>query len=134
MISGDTGFGPHFAEISQRFAPFDLVALDMGQYDPRWPAIHMTPEQAAQAAGILQARALLPAHVGRFSIARHAWNEPFARIHAASQGATYQLLTPKIGQPLSLDDQWPLSTAWWESAIPRPLSAGLGQGQGGKGQ
>lgn len=48
FFSGDTGYGPHFSEIGQRFGPFDWVTLDMGQYDPRWVNLHMTPEQAAE--------------------------------------------------------------------------------------
>ena len=104
LFSGDTGYGPHFKELGQRFGGFDLAALDMGQYDPRWPHIHMTPEEAAQAAEDLQAKALLPAHVGRFNIARHTWTEPFERISAASEGKRYRLLTPQIGEPLAVSD------------------------------
>jgi L-ascorbate metabolism protein UlaG (beta-lactamase superfamily) len=50
LFGGDSGYGPHYAELARRFGGFDLVALDMGQYDARWPYIHMTPEEAAQAA------------------------------------------------------------------------------------
>lgn len=58
----------------------------MGQYDARWPYIHRTPKEAAQAAMDLQTKALLPAQVGRFSIARHAWDEPFECITATIDG------------------------------------------------
>lgn len=115
LFSGDTGYGPHFADIAQRFGHFDLVALDMGQYDPRWPYIHMKPEEAAQAAIDLHTKALLPAHVGRFALARHAWNEPFERIRAASQNQPYALLTPMIGQALQLDDTESTFAPWWVS-------------------
>lgn len=37
FFSGDSGYGPHFADIAGRFDGFDLAALDGGQYDPRWP-------------------------------------------------------------------------------------------------
>lgn len=114
LFSGDTGYGPHFKELARRFGGFDLAALDMGQYDPRWPNIHMTPEEAAQASEDLQAKALLPAHVGRFNIARHAWNEPFERISAASEGKPYRLATPMIGEPLKLDDPGQRFSRWWE--------------------
>ncbi len=76
FFSGDSGYGPHFSEIGRTFNGFDLVLLDCGQYDPRWAYIHMTPEEAAQAAQDLGARALIPAHVGRFTIADHSWDEP----------------------------------------------------------
>jgi len=115
LFSGDTGYGPHFKEIAQRFGRFDLVALDMGQYDPRWPYIHMRPEEAAQAAQDLQTQALLPAHVGRFSLARHAWNEPFDRIRQASKGKSYRLLTPKIGEALFFDTALTQQfSPWWQ--------------------
>lgn len=73
FISGDSGYGAHFSEIGRRYGPFDWVTLDAGQYDPRWANVHMTPEEAAQAAEDLQARALTPGHAGRFSIAPHDW-------------------------------------------------------------
>ena len=104
LFSGDSGYGPHFAELGQRFGRFDLVALDQGQYDERWACIHMTPEQAAQAAEDLGADYLLPAHVGRFALARHAWDEPFQRMLDAADNRRYQLLTPEIGEPVSLSN------------------------------
>jgi L-ascorbate metabolism protein UlaG (beta-lactamase superfamily) len=61
-FSGDTGFGPHFERIAQRFDDFDLVALDAGQYNERWTDIHMTPEEASHTAEMLAARSLLIAH------------------------------------------------------------------------
>lgn len=118
LFSGDTGYGPHFAAIAQKFSGFDLVALDMGQYDARWPYIHMTPEEAAKTAEDLGAMALLPAHVGRFSIARHAWDEPFERIAAASKGKGYRLLTPMIGEPIQLADAQQRFAHWWRNDVP----------------
>jgi L-ascorbate metabolism protein UlaG (beta-lactamase superfamily) len=115
LFSGDSGYGPHFADIGQRFDGFDLVALDHGQYDPRWAYIHMTPEEAAGAAEELGAAALLPAHVGKFALARHAWEDPFERIAAASEGRDYQLVTPLIGEPLRLTgDALQTFSRWWE--------------------
>jgi L-ascorbate metabolism protein UlaG (beta-lactamase superfamily) len=116
FFSGDSGFGPHFAEIARRFGSFDLAALDAGQYNPRWALIHMNPEEAARAAEILQARAVLPAHAGRFSLARHAWDEPFRRFAAASVGKPYRLLTPRIGEPVRIGDSRQEFGRWWEGA------------------
>ncbi|MGE4552268.1 MAG: MBL fold metallo-hydrolase [Desulfovibrionaceae bacterium] len=114
LLSGDTGYGPHFAEIARTFGSFDLVALDGGQYDPRWPLIHMTPEQAVRAARELGADAMLPAHVGRFSIAAHPWDEPFIRAVEASQATGVRLLTPRIGEPVRLDGAEQDFPRWWE--------------------
>jgi len=115
FFSGDSGYGPHFAEIGEKYGPFDWVTLDSGQYDPRWAFVHMNPEQAAQAADELQAKAFTPAHVGRFSISAHDWDEPFKRITAASRERNYQLWTPQIGEPLYLDGREQSFSAWWES-------------------
>lgn len=114
-FSGDTGFGPHFAELSERFGGFDLVALDMGQYDERWPYIHMTPEEALRAATELGARHVMPAHVGRFSLARHAWQEPFERISALVEDVDFSLLTPVTGQVMRLSNiDTKVQSRWWQ--------------------
>ena len=117
FFSGDSGYGLHFREIGQRFGGFDLVALDMGQYDERWAHIHMFPEQAAQAAEDLRAKALLPAHVGRFSIAAHDWDAPLKQIAQASQGRPYRLLTPNPGSLVALDQETQQFPLWWKSEM-----------------
>lgn len=89
--------------------------LDSGQYDKRWPYIHMTPEEAVKAAQDLQAKALMPAHTGKFTIANHAWDEPFIRIVAASKDKSFKLATPLIGQIVLLNDlQQQKFIHWWE--------------------
>ncbi|MCI0997534.1 MBL fold metallo-hydrolase, partial [Pseudomonas corrugata] len=116
LFSGDSGYGPHFAEIGRRYGPFDWVTLDSGQYDPRWANVHMNPEQAAQAASDLRAQVLVPGHVGRFSLSPHDWDDPFKRITVASQGRGYALWTPEIGQTMHLDGRPHNFSAWWLSA------------------
>ena len=118
FFSGDSGFGPHFEEIGKRFDGFDLVALDSGQYDTRWAPIHMNPEEAARAAEVLRAKALLPGHIGRFSLAPHPWDEPLERIVVASEGKAYRLVTPRIGEPVDLTNAQQQFTRWWVD--PRP--------------
>jgi L-ascorbate metabolism protein UlaG (beta-lactamase superfamily) len=114
FFSGDGGYGPHFAEIGQRLGGFDLAVLDSGQYDRRWAYVHMTPEEAVRAAGDLRAKALLPAHVGRFCLSKHPWDEPFKRIVAASEGRSFRLLTPMIGEPAILGGPARPFGPWWE--------------------
>jgi len=115
FLSGDSGYGPHFAEIGRKFGGFDLAILDAGQYDRRWAHIHMFPEEAAQAAADLNAKALLPGHIGKFAIANHAWDEPFERLAAASAGKPYTLQTPEIGEPLHLEGGAPSFRQWWKA-------------------
>lgn len=114
LFGGDSGYGDHFKTIGERFGSFDLVALDMGQYDPRWPYIHMTPEQASQAAVDLNAKTLLPSHIGRFTLARHDWREPFRKITALSTEAPYHLVTPIIGEVTDTNNLASPNYHWWE--------------------
>lgn len=71
-LGGDSGYGQHFQDIGRRLGPFDLVALDSGQYHAKWRYIHMTPEEALQAWKDLQGKLLLPIHWGAFSLSTHA--------------------------------------------------------------
>lgn len=114
LFSGDSGYGPHYKEIANRFGGFDMVALDMGQYDPLWPYIHMTPEEASRAAEELNAKTLIPAHVARFALARHPWDDPFKRISRASQDKKYTLLTPRIGEPIEIGNTEQRFSIWWK--------------------
>ena len=114
FFSGDSGYGPHFRQIGDRLNGFDLVILENGQYDKNWPYIHMMPEEVAQAAEDLKARALLPGHAGKFALANHSWDEPFKRITAAAQNKKYRLLTPLIGEPVELGNQQQVFSRWWE--------------------
>lgn len=120
FYSGDSGYGPHFAEIGELFNGFDLALIDCGQYDSRWAYIHMTPEEARQAARDIGARALQPAHVGRFAIANHPWDEPFERLAAACQDRSCQLLTPKIGEPMVLGSGQQRFSRWWSAEAANP--------------
>lgn len=113
FFSGDSGYGPHFAEIGQRLGGFDLAVLDSGQYDPRWPYIHMNPEEAVKATRDLRAATLLPGHVGKFAMARHAWDNPFQRLVKASEAQSLRLLTPMQGDPVRLDEPGQTFPAWW---------------------
>ncbi len=114
FYSGDGGYGPHFKQIGEMLDGFDLAIMENGQYDKNWPYIHLMPEEVAQAAEELRAKALLPGHAGKFSIANHPWDEPFKRITEASRNKEYRLLTPMIGEPVDLDKQQQLFSRWWE--------------------
>lgn len=119
FYSGDSGYGPHFADIGKQFGPVDLAIMENGQYDPDWKNIHMMPEEAAQGAMDLRAKALLPAHAGRFTISNHAWDDPYKRLTAASEGKAFRLLTPRIGEVVDLEQPEQRFSAWWETKTPK---------------
>jgi Predicted Zn-dependent hydrolases of the beta-lactamase fold len=115
FYSGDSGYGPHFAEIGQRFGGVDVAIMEDGQYDPGWRNIHMMPEEVAKGAEDLRAKAILPVHSGRFTISNHAWDDPYKRIAAASAGKAFRLLTPRIGEAADLNGQPQRFAHWWEA-------------------
>lgn len=117
FISGDTGYGPQFKDAGNKFGPFDLAILEDGQYNKAWAHIHMFPEQVAQAAVDLKARALMPEHNSKFKEARHPWKGPLQRLTQASQGKPYQLWTPMMGQRVNLDKPNPQLSQWWKSPL-----------------
>lgn len=119
FYSGDGGYGPHFVTLGKVFGSIDVALLDCGQYNERWRYIHMTPEEAVQAAEDLGAKVLIPAHVGKFSLARHSWDEPFRRIVTASRNSTFHLLTPRIGEPVEMRGNLPTLSRWWENMSER---------------
>lgn len=111
--SGDTGYGDHFAEIYEKYGPFDLAMLDCAQYNERWHEVHMFPEESVQAAADLHAETLMPIHWGAFSLSPHAWDDPPRRFteQALSQG--FEVLTPRLGQTVSWNDRAEATERWW---------------------
>jgi L-ascorbate metabolism protein UlaG (beta-lactamase superfamily) len=71
LFAGDTGFGPHFAQIAKRFPAPRLALLPIGAYRPRWfmGPVHMGPEEALEAHAILKPQVSIPIHYGTFSLA-----------------------------------------------------------------
>jgi len=111
-LGGDSGYDSHFKEIGNKYGPFDLAILEAGQYNTMWPLIHMMPEETVQAAVDLKAKALLPVHWGKFTLAMHAWNDPIKRVVEKAKELNMKVLTPKIGQALTLGSGFQ-SESWW---------------------
>lgn len=111
-LGGDSGYDTHFKAIGDKFGPFDIAILETGQYNTDWPMIHMSPEEAVQAAQELKAKVLLPVHWGKFALALHPWNEPVIRTTAGALGKV-KVTTPRIGEPVILNVSYP-ADPWWE--------------------
>ena len=113
--TGDGGYGEHFKAIGEKFGGFDLMLGENGQYNMAWHAIHMLPEETAQAASDVRAKMLLPAHGGKFALSRHPWQEPYRELTRFSEGRGYKLLTPELGEAAYLDDGISQNFGeWWE--------------------
>jgi L-ascorbate metabolism protein UlaG (beta-lactamase superfamily) len=76
--SGDTGWGPHFEQVKNRFGPIRLALLPIGAFEPRWfmKHMHISPQEAADAARILDAQVTVPVHWGTFSLGDDGQDEP----------------------------------------------------------
>ncbi|TCP93223.1 L-ascorbate metabolism protein UlaG (beta-lactamase superfamily) [Cricetibacter osteomyelitidis] len=113
-FNGDSGYGKHFAQIGEKYGPFDLAFIENGAYNQNWALIHMFPEQSAQAVEDVKAKVAVPIHWAKFDLAYHNWKEPIERFTKAAEGKSYEVATPKIGQVFSLDNL--PKEKWWEKA------------------
>lgn len=114
FINGDSGYGRHYAEIGQRYGPFDIALVESGGYDEDWAEIHLFPEETVQATLNLRASLLMPTHWGRFDLAHHRWQEPIERLLQAAHQYQVRVTTPMIGEVFTLDA--PPEHAWWREA------------------
>jgi L-ascorbate metabolism protein UlaG (beta-lactamase superfamily) len=126
FVSGDTGPWAGFAGVGARHGPFDLTLIKVGAYDPAWPDIHLTPEQAVAVHRQVRGRVLLPVHWGTFNLAFHAWDEPAERVLAAARAAGVPLALPRPGQPVEPASLPPLDP-WW-----RAVTTGRARTTGGR--
>jgi N-acyl-phosphatidylethanolamine-hydrolysing phospholipase D len=104
-FAGDTGYAPHFEMIGRILGPFDLAALPIGSYSPRFIAkpIHTSPEDALQAMRDLRAAKFIGIHWGTFELAHEPYDEPPRRIadEVARLGLDPRsILLPKPGEVL----------------------------------
>lgn len=84
-FAGDTGMGPHFAQIRARFGPLRLALLPIGAYQPAWfmARIHLSPAEAVAAHDLLGAATSLGIHYGTFRLADDGMDEPLRDLAAA---------------------------------------------------
>lgn len=86
-FAGDTGYGPHFQQIAERFGPFLLALLPIAPGAPRalFAPVHLDARDAVIAARILDADVNIPIHFGTFAQGDEADGEPEARLRGALQ-------------------------------------------------
>ncbi|NSL66989.1 MBL fold metallo-hydrolase [Bacillus toyonensis] len=114
FFSGDSGYAPHFKEIGDKYGPFDLTLMECGQYDTRWSAIHMLPEETVQAHIDVKGELLLPIHWGAFTLALHEWSDPIERVTKEAKRLGVTVATPQIGESITLKSTNYLSSTWWQ--------------------
>ncbi len=114
FFSGDSGYGPHFKEIGEKYGPFDFAMMECGQYNESWPDIHMFPEETVQAGKDVGAKVVMPIHWGAFKLALHSWTDPAERATAKAKALQIPLVIPKIGAPIELRRSKDSNSDWWK--------------------
>jgi len=117
FFSGDSGYFSGFKRIGKKYGPFDLTILENGAYSTDWAQVHMTPEETLQAHIDLKGKALLAVHNGTFDLAMHSWYEPLERLTTLAEQQQIKILTPKIGEKISMT-QLNQVTRWWQEYMP----------------
>lgn len=125
FFSGDTGYFAGFKQIGDRFGPFDLTMIENGAYDQSWPEVHMSPEETLQAHMDLRGKALMPIHNGTFDLALHRWFEPFERLSALAEKQHVPLVTPIMGERVSIDQMGQYHAWWREVSEEKTVSTSL---------
>jgi len=102
-FAGDTGFGPHFEKIAQRFTTISAALLPIGAFLPEWfmQPHHLAPKDALRAHDILNARTSIAAHFGTFPLGDDGQHEPEEALANALKNNTLKttrFLVPQPGQ------------------------------------
>jgi L-ascorbate metabolism protein UlaG (beta-lactamase superfamily) len=104
----DSGMWEGFEEIGRKFGPFDLTMLEIGAFNEAWKDIHMGPDGAAEANGLLGGGLLMPIHWGLFDLALHGWREPIERVWELG----LSIFSPEPGRPEEVRE---MRSGWWKS-------------------
>jgi L-ascorbate metabolism protein UlaG (beta-lactamase superfamily) len=107
----DSGEWEGFADIGERFGPFDVSMLEIGASDPLWAQIHMGPDGAVRSFRALGGEGfLMPIHWGLFDLALHHWKQPIERIWPIEG---LKLWSPTPGVPSEVTEGQELRSEWW---------------------
>ncbi len=114
FICGDTGYDTHFQEIKQQFGTIDFAIMENGQYHEDWAYIHMLPTDLEKAIKELAPKKVMTVHHSKFALGRHAWYEPLDNIARIAAENGFPLITPQMGEVVSLDDPQQTFSPWWK--------------------
>lgn len=115
FLGGDSGYGNHFAEIGNKYGPFDLAVMECGQYNEKWPYIHTLPDQLIGEIQELKAKNFIPVHHSKFKLAQHPWFEPVELAAKNAEDNNLPITLPVIGEKVDLDQLENVTwKKWWE--------------------
>jgi L-ascorbate metabolism protein UlaG (beta-lactamase superfamily) len=103
-FAGDTGFGPHFKLIADRYGPIDVALLPVGAFRPRWfmQSSHLSPADAILAHQVLEAKQSIAIHFGTFNLGDDGETEAvdLLRQEIKKSGAAFHILD--FGESLAI--------------------------------
>jgi N-acyl-phosphatidylethanolamine-hydrolysing phospholipase D len=109
FFAGDTAYCDVFKLIGQKYGPFDLAAIPVGAYLPRWfmKDVHCDPSESVQIHKDLQAKQSVAVHWGTFPLADEHIVEPaleLARAREEQLVPTNEFYTMAHGETLNVGD------------------------------
>lgn len=108
-FSGDTGYNTiDFKQIGQKFGPFDLSAIAVGAYEPRWfmKAQHINPEEAIKIHQDVSSKFSIGVHWGTFELTDEPLDQPIGDLDKARKKYKLkdgQFVLLEHGQTMTLD-------------------------------
>ncbi|WP_312757202.1 MBL fold metallo-hydrolase [Pantoea brenneri] len=108
-FSGDSGFSENLREVVARLGPFNLAALPIGAWAPKWfmASQHMDPDQAVELWREAGRPLTVPIHWGVFELADESLDAPPAELEQALQRAgedNLRFTAWRIGESRGLDN------------------------------
>jgi L-ascorbate metabolism protein UlaG (beta-lactamase superfamily) len=89
LFIGDTGYSQDFSDLGTHYGGFDVVAIPIGAYEPRWfmKQAHINPDEAVKIFQDLRANTAVATHWGTFQLTDEPMDEPPQKLHAALKAA-----------------------------------------------
>ena len=106
-FGADTGFGPHFQQIAERFPSIRMAILPIGAYRPEWfmGEVHCSPAEAVEAHRILDPGMSIACHFGTFPLAddgEYEASEELQKSLSAKPTAS-EFVVPRFGEALEVE-------------------------------
>ena len=106
-FAGDTAYANEaFKQIGERYGPFDLAAIPIGAYNPRWYMryVHVNPEEALLIHEDIKSKKSFGIHWGAFKQTYEYWLEPkekIVKILTRKNISSEEFQVPNIGETIN---------------------------------
>lgn len=99
---GDSGQGPHFADIKNTLGTPDYCLMGVGAFKPEWfmHQAHISPRDAIDAFNALEGKYFIPMHFGTFNLSDEPRMEPWDILVQNRSEIKGDLVEPVLGKNL----------------------------------